>query len=430
MFQKVHLRLTFLCAGVTITIMLIMSLGYLKVSERSLKNSHFTSFQKEMNTFINTLEHQTVITPEWLMNVGIQGKYQIQIIDNEVPLLFHERNTKAQKELFRTAWNYYETHFKIAMVNSTHTIFHIEFPFSSNEQEKDDYYACIAISEQGNNSFQALILAPLQQLESQIRTQRILFFILNLMATIALSLFSWYFIRQLLKPLEESQRKQTQFVAAASHELRTPLAVILSCSSALEQASDTEKKVFLDSIQSEGKRMSRLVDDLLLLTSSEQRRFSICKEPAELDTLLLNAYEVFEPLAAEKSIQLLITLPDTSIPACPCDKERIQQVIAILIHNAISYTSEGGHVALSLSFHKQKYFISVIDNGIGIPDEEKKHIFERFYRADPSRSPKDHFGLGLSIASEIIHEHHGTLQVKDTPGGGSTFTITLACGHI
>lgn len=425
MFRKVHFRLAALLSGITTFILLAMSCGYLYISERGLRSSSYISFQNDMNTLVSNLEQQTVITHEWLTKIEDNGKYHINVIDNGVPFLFNVRNTDEQKALFETAWDCYEKEFETAPALSSYSTYHTEFPFSSTGGRGNDYYACVAISERSNGTFQVMILASMAPLMKQIRTQRILFFSLDILAVTALSLFAWYFTKRLLKPLEESQQRQTQFIASASHELRTPLAVILSCASASERAADTERQHFLDSIQSEGMRMSRLIDDMLLLTSADNHRWTIRKEPAELDTLLLDTYEAFEPVAAEKSIRLSVTLPETAIPPVLCDRERIQQVLAALLHNAVSYTPSGGQIHLSLIFDGKNTRISVADNGIGIPDSEKTRIFERFYRADKARSKKEHFGLGLCIASEIMQAHHGKILVSDTPGGGSTFTVVF-----
>lgn len=425
MFRKVHFRLAALCGGITTFILLVMSFGYLYISEQGLKNSSYISFQNDMNTLVSNLEQQTVITHEWLTKIEDNGKYQINVIDNGVPFLFNVRNTEEQKALFRTAWECYEKQFLIEPSLSSYGTYHTEFPFSSSGGHINDYYACVTISERSSSSFQVIILSSMAPVMRQIRTQRILFFTLDILAVTALSVFAWYFTKKLLKPLEDNQKKQTQFIASASHELRTPLAVILSCASASERASGPERKHFLESIQSEGMRMSRLIDDMLLLTNADNHSWTVRMEPAELDTLLLDVYEAFEPIADEKSIRLSITLPDTSLPLVSCDRERIQQVLAILLHNAVSYTPENGCICLSLVFDGKNARLSVADNGIGIPDAEKGRIFERFYRADKARSKKEHFGLGLCIASEIIQAHHGQILVSDTPGGGSTFTVTL-----
>lgn len=425
MFQKVHFRLAALCAGITAFILLSMSLGYLYISEQGLKNNSFISFQNHMNTVVSNLEQQAVFTHEWLSRLEDNGKYRIHLTDNGIPFLFNERNTPQEKRLFQTAWEYYEKYFEITPMTPGYHTSHAEFAFSSSGGHRKDYYACAVISQREGGNLQVMILSSLKPLNQQIKMQRLIFLWLDILAVSALSLFAWYFTRRLLKPLEENQKRQTQFIASASHELRTPLAVILSCTSASGNASEAERTHFLESIQSEGKRMSKLIDDMLMLTSADSYRQHIRKEPVELDTLLLDAFEAFEPVAAQKSIKLSLELPDTLVPPLSCDREKILQVIMILLHNAVSYTPEGGSVQIALSVESKNICFSVADNGPGIPDAEKSRIFQRFYRSDHSRSQKGHFGLGLCIASEIVQAHHGRILVRDTPGGGSTFTVIL-----
>ncbi len=425
MFQKVHLHLAVLCGSITAFILLIMSLGYLYISEQGLKENSFSSFQNDMNTLITNLEHQSVITHEWLTRMEDGGKYLIHITDNGVPFLFNERETAEEKQLFREAWEAWEDSPSEITSAAFSDIYHTEFLFSPKESSGRDYYACAAVAEKSSGSLRVMILSPLDPLSAQINRQRFLFFTLDILAVIALSFFAWHFTKRILKPLEENQKKQTQFIAAASHELRTPLAVILSCASASGKAEGSVRAHFLDAIQSEGMRMSKLIDDLLLLTTADNKGWSIKTAPVEPDTLLLNLYEAFQPVAAEKNIALSITLPEETAPTITGDRERITQVLSILLHNALSYTPSGGAVRLTLTCHGKNILFSVEDNGPGIPDAEKERIFERFYRSDKSRSKKGHFGLGLCIAAEIIHAHRGKISVKDTPGGGSTFIVTL-----
>ena len=143
-----------------------------------------------------------------------------------------------------------------------------------------------------------------------------------------------------------------------------------------------------------------------------------------LDTLLLNAAESFEPLAAAKHIRQIITLPEESLPDCICDADRIRQLLVILLDNALSYTPSGGTVRITLSFDA-RFHLTVSDNGPGIPDHEKQAVFDRFFRADASRSDHTHYGLGLSIALQIVKAHHGTITVSDAEGGGACFAVTL-----
>ena len=161
------------------------------------------------------------------------------------------------------------------------------------------------------------------------------------------------------------------------------------------------------------------------------RRRKLGTEP---DTLLIEAYEAFLLLCREKNINLILELPKEPFPPLLADRQRLEQVITILLDNAISYTPAGKEVRLKM-YKKEGsrrisagYFrtvIEVADTGKGVPDEMKQRIFDRFYRGDASRKDKKHFGLGLSIAKELTEMHGGTLAVHDNPGGGSRFVVTL-----
>ncbi len=433
MFKKVHLRLTLLCAGITAVIMLVMSLCYLYVSEKGLYRNQFQAFKNDINTISTNLEQQSVISMEWLAKMEAQGNYRFFVLDNGVPFLYNQLSDPEQTEEnnillteSRNALNSLSSQDVTVTVSDgiNGILSHSEYEFIS--PSTDSRYFCSLIQMgTGNSLLEIVVLSPLQRLEQQIEEQRTRFLLIDIGATILLGIFAWFFTGILLKPIAENQQKQAMFVAAASHELRTPLSVILSAAECCRDAAPERQEGFIRTIYQEGLRVSSLVTDMLTLSQSDSHRFPVRKEPTELDTLLMNSYEAFEPLAREKSIQLSLTLPDGALPLCNVDPERISQVIAILLHNAISYTPNQGRIELSLARHKERFAVSVQDNGIGISDADKKRIFDRFYRVEKSRSRKDHFGLGLSIAYEIIKAHSGSIQVTDAEGGGSCFTVVL-----
>ena len=121
----------------------------------------------------------------------------------------------------------------------------------------------------------------------------------------------------------------------------------------------------------------------------------------------------------------MISLPEQAVKKCPCDKDRIRQVLEILISNALSYGREGGSITLTLKEKSGCFLLGVRDTGPGIPDSDKPYIFDRFYRGDTSRNAKDHFGLGLCIAKEIMDRHQGRIWLEDTLGGGASFFLEL-----
>lgn len=431
MFQKVHLRLTLLCACITAVIMIVMSLCYLYVSEAGLYKNQFQSFKNDINTITANLDGQSVITMEWLSKMEAQGNYTFFLLDNGVPFLYNTLNGldkhSLKEHLLEESINAYHERYRMEVMEnsfSPYISYHEEYEFTSPSDGKE-YFSSYILNRRNDAELEIVILYPLTPLKEQILHQRILFILIDIAAVLFLTVFSWFFTGSLLRPIAENQRKQSEFVAAASHELRTPLAVILSCAEYYPTAAPGQKESLIGTIRQEGMRMSRLIDEMLTLSQSDRDHFDIDQQPVELDTLLISSYEAFYSLAGEKQIALHLDLPETTLPQCIADPNRISQVVAILLHNAISYTPKQGKISLSLSYEKNSFLISVEDNGIGISDEDKKRIFDRFYRAEKARSTKGHFGLGLSIAYEIVKAHRGNIQVYDAKGGGSVFVMTL-----
>lgn len=463
MFRKAHLLFTLLCGGSTTAITILMSLLYLRVSENNLYENHFRSFQNDINTITASLEDSASISLQWLERIEAQNDYMIYVTDNGIPFLYNtlrdQVNPFNRDLLNENLAAFHDIHemspsgSDILKINgSTYSgIWHAEFRFFS-PATKETYYSSLIEIERDGIPSQIVILCPLKALHTQILRQRIHFLLIDCAAVMLLFAFSWFFTGRLIKPLKENHEAQTQFIAAASHELRTPLSVILASSECCETASMEEQKGFFQTIRKEGWRMHDLISDMLTLVHSGTNRFPIERSDVQLDTLCLNAYEAFESLCRGRRLMLHLSLPDEVPPRCCCDADRITQVLSILLHNAVSYTPEGGTVTLSLCYRPSSaqtsffhqisvqtrlrgtlhtgsnsgcFEITVTDTGIGISDTDKKHIFDRFYRAEKSRSTKGHFGLGLSIAQEIITAHHGKIKVEDNPSGGSIFIVQL-----
>ncbi len=171
--------------------------------------------------------------------------------------------------------------------------------------------------------------------------------------------------------------------------------------------------------------MQNLIRDMLLLANSDSGELPLRREFWQPDSILLHVFENYEPLAAKKSIRLSIQIPEELLPNCCCDRERIIQVFSILLNNALSYTPEGGKIHLSLTYEKPFLAFRFTDTGCGISDREKHLIFDRFYRSDQAHSDREHFGLGLCIAKEIVTSHQGRIGVENNPTGGSCFYVKL-----
>lgn len=427
MFKKLHIQLTLLCTFISGLILVIMSLVCLSFSEAESRESHFADFQRNVNVLINHVESQSGISHTWLSQLNADTHYEIDIEDNGSKLIFESLNPLSlDEEVFEQARETARNDYMIlegSVSRDSLLSKHAEFELTSSG--KEDYYTSVALIPKNNGVLNIVVLYPLTDLHQKIVLIRLLFAGADIMGIVLLGIFFWLFTWHMIQPLIISRQKQAEFIASASHELRSPLTVILSCLSAMRHASPAEAEHFSETIEQEGKRMSRLIDDMLTLSGTDSSQFTIHKTEEELDTLLLSTYEKFEPLARKKNISLHITLPEELIPPCLCDKERIAQVLSILIDNALSYTPSGGQIQLALQADSDKLALRVADTGIGIPDSEKEAVFDRFYRCDKSHKDKTHFGLGLCIAQEIVRMHKGSIWVEDTPGGGATFVVIL-----
>lgn len=153
--------------------------------------------------------------------------------------------------------------------------------------------------------------------------------------------------------------------------------------------------------------------------------WSIQNTTVDLDILLLEITDKFSQFAAQKKQTLTLEVPDDTLPPINGDFQRLDQLLTILLDNACSYTPIGGHITLSASFNKHKVLLKVSDNGPGIPPEHREHIFDRFYRADTSRTQKEHCGLGLAIAQELAFLHSGRLYLDTAVSNGTTFVLEL-----
>ncbi|MDD2959812.1 MAG: HAMP domain-containing sensor histidine kinase [Lachnospiraceae bacterium] len=426
MIRKMHLQLTTLCSAITGLILAVLTIICLFISESDIRRQEYSSFQTNLNTMYQNLTIQTTLSHTWLRQMEYNYQISIRIIDNGSPLFFQELS---KEDTTRALMDQIETialkDYGLNLADSPSPSVlaqHEEFPL---EMDGQSYFASAALVPLANGLLGVTVFHPLASMQERIYQQRISFLLADLAALSLLILFFWFFTAKMIRPLQENHRKQTQFIASASHELRSPLTVILSNVDAVKNHSIPCDEQFLDTIDSEGKRMTHLINDMLQLASADNHSWSIHPSQVEIDTLLLQTWENFEALASVRGLHWDISLPEDSIPECLCDSERIRQLLAILIDNAFSYTPKGGHVSLTLKKSGSCLHIQIVDDGPGIPDDQKKAVFERFRCLDSSHKNKAHFGLGLCIAKEIVRLHKGQLLLSDTPGGGATFTIVL-----
>lgn len=231
-------------------------------------------------------------------------------------------------------------------------------------------------------------------------------------------------INDLLGRLEGLFNAQRRFVADVSHELRTPLAAMQGNLEVLDRGGLRNPELAAEAVtdmRRETGRLIRMVNDLLLLAQSDARVQLRC-EPVELDTLMLEVYRELRPLAAGVTLRIGAEDQVTVMG----DRDRLKQALLNLGVNALQYTPQGGSVTLGLEQRDGYACLTVGDTGVGIAEEDLPQIFERFYRADRSRSRHSGgAGLGLSIVKRVAEAHGGHATVASVSGRGSTFAIWL-----
>lgn len=230
---------------------------------------------------------------------------------------------------------------------------------------------------------------------------------------------------------EKLEKSRKEFVANVSHELRTPLTTVKSYTETLADLVSDENfdkdmfSSFLKVIESESDRMTRLVKDLLLLSSLGHSAAEESFEEMDIAFLTGSVVEKLQHYAKEKE-QTLVYEPVNSLPPFKGNSDRIEQVITNIITNAIKYTPQNGSITVTTMHMFDSITIKIKDTGIGIPQKDLDHIFERFYRVDKARSREmGGTGLGLAIAKEIVESHRGTISIKSKQNEGTEVMIKL-----
>ncbi len=251
----------------------------------------------------------------------------------------------------------------------------------------------------------------------------------NLVIIGLIGYISFFFISLLLakwvaKPVEKTWNEQKQFIADASHELKTPLTVIMTNAEMLvdQNYNETDKSGFAKNILSTSKRMRGLVESLLELARLDNNRTQIKHENLDYSKLINNCILPFEPMFFENELELTTDI-DNGINV-EGDKDKLRQVVTILLDNALKYCSNTAPVALKLKRSNTSCIFSVSGSGASLSKEECENIFKRFYRVDQARNDGQSYGLGLSIAESIINEHGGKIWAE-SENGCNTFFVSL-----
>ncbi|GGC81626.1 sensor histidine kinase [Enterococcus wangshanyuanii] len=236
---------------------------------------------------------------------------------------------------------------------------------------------------------------------------------------------SYFLSKWFMKPILISWKKQQEFVENASHELRTPLAIIQA---KLEKLFTKPNHTIIEESETialsldEVQRLSQLTSDLLLLARSDSNSLTLEKTPVKINHFLNTLLLPYQELAVAEEKQFTIDLGEEQ--QLIFDKKRIHQLLIIILDNALKYTASGERIIVFSTVKNGEWIIKISDTGIGIPDDKKAAVFERFYRGEESRNRKTGGnGIGLAIAKWIVDEHQGKIELTDNTPKGTTVTL-------
>ena len=399
MLQKLRNRLTVLAAVLTGSVVVAVCIVSFLLIRQQYANSRYVAFKLAAESVYTQWSLEERISAPWLQSTMEANTADILLWENGVPLdyglcdLTHGQTLRTHAP---------ESNGYFTVGSDLCAWFTLDFDYGQR---------------------QILVWQDTEPEQAYFLKIGLVFVAIALVSLTAVTWLCWLVAGKAIVPVQESMERQEQFVAAASHELRSPLTAIRTGLSLLRVESESGRHLTLMSREAE--RMSRLIDELLILAGGGSLRRNFRPEPIEPDTLLIDFADTMLPQARSRGVHLELELPEDAVPAIRADADRVRQMLTILTDNALRYAPKGSTVTLKLEPAGDGCRFLVIDHGPGIPDSEKQRIFDRFYRGSASRSDPEHFGLGLSVALELAKVHGGEVTVSDTPGGGATFTISL-----
>lgn len=422
MLRRLRARIALLAALLTGAVLTAALVFAFEVTCRQYTNSRCSAFEAAVTQLQYQWDRYDQLDGDWLARLEAQNGMKTLLTENGKPLLHSLRLGEEERALLEAAKRAAEEQQglladapPLAGGQSASFTFSAQGGVWRGEVRLDGgaggrWTGLVAVQDLAPERAHALRMAAL-------------FALVAAAGWAGLALAGWFIAGRAVRPVARAMDQQQQFLRAAGHELRTPLAVIRANAGAA-RCQPGRAETYLDVIDGEARRMGQLVDELLLLSAGAAARERLRPEALEPDTFLLDFAEGMEPLARQSGRRLAVRLPKDAPPPVCADRSRLRQLLTILLDNALRFAPAGSSVELGLAARSGRVRVSVADRGPGVADKDKKRIFERFYRADPS-GDAGHWGLGLAVAAELAALHGGRLWVEDAPGGGALFLLEL-----
>lgn len=417
MLAGLRRRLTLLMTlltGAVLAAALLVACGMAQAQQLQARQNYFLQLCGQL---AQQLESNSPLLNRQLTAIEQQNQLALQITDNGRPLTFPHgwESTTPREALFEQASG-----------SGALPLFGAATVRRFTGAEDEPYWALAARIPLPRGVCELVVVQSLEDESAALRRTALaygaVFFAGLLLLTLVCRLLAGFAVR----PTARSLRQQAEFVAAAGHELRGPVAAVQANLEAMDTgATLLEKSRCQAAALAETQRLGRLVGDLLVLAGADAARLRWAPGPVDAESVLIETTEQFRPVAKQRGFELRLELPEEPLPPLTGDEERLRQILMILLENATAYAPIGTAITLRGQAEKRHVIFSVADKGPGVPEADRASIFDRFYRANQSRSDKEHFGLGLSVAQELAALHGGTLKVENAPTGGAVFSLQL-----
>lgn len=398
MLKRLRKKLTLLSAAlVGCVVLLCCVLSFFLVRNQVIREKD-AAFRLTAQRIEMEWQTDGALTATWLEAALSEGEYHAALWENGIPLRYAVTEPEQAEALLRLSNG------TVYYLTDNWRCGDLSFSFARGERR-------ICIWQSRAEEQKELIRLGL------------VFGLLTLGSLALVGMLSWIAAGKSVKPAQEAMDRQDRFVADASHELRSPLTVLKSSLGQLRENPDLAQHD-VPIMEKQVDRMQGLVENLLMLTGSAASQEELLA-PVSPDTILIEFVDGMLPIARKAGVRLQLQLPDAPVPQVLGNEALLYRLLSILTENALRYAPQGTDVTLALSLASNACEISVSDHGPGIPEDEKKKIFDRFYRGSTSRTDSEHFGLGLSVAAQIAKLHYTQIRVLDTPGGGADFRFQL-----
>lgn len=410
MFQRVRVRITMLAVGLLLVLYTISAVATYTIVQnivlRTIDQRLLSDAQTAWSQGVNLITYQFPAGTFWLSNMIPISLYPT-IQSNDMPMPVQRAVIAAINQN-----PHQKRYFDISVGDRTFRALYLTDPQDPNDPP---HFLLVAEDDAGE-------MTVLNHL------RRVLWFV-GAAGLVASTLGGFLLADRVLRPIRRAWQRQLEFVADASHELRTPLAVIQSNLGIVMEHTDqsvVDNLEWLNHAHGEARRLTKLVQDLLTLARSDSERAPIARAQMDLRDLVAHVHELYEGIARLNGIDLEVDASKSV--EIQGDRDRLHQLLVILLDNAFKFTPAGGSITIRLGSTRSAATLDVIDTGQGIAAEDLPRVFERFFTADRARArgDKSSAGLGLSIARWIVDAHNGKIGIASKGvGRGTTVHVEL-----